>query len=407
MMLQRLIQRSAQRGQFAFLSVASKKSAKASKTTNPASTPLSAKQRALEAAINQIESAFGNGIVMKLGGNRTPKIGAENVYSTGSLGLDAALGVGGLARGRVVEIYGPESSGKTTLALHVIASAQKKGAQCVFIDAEHALDADYASRIGIQLEELYLSQPDSGEQALEIADTLVRSGGVDVVVIDSVAALTPKAELEGDMGDPHMALQARLMSQALRKLTASLHKANTLLIFINQLRQKVGVMFGSNEVTSGGNALKYYSSIRLDIRRIGAIKVGETVIGNRTKVKVVKNKLAPPFRLAEFDLEFGTGISRIGEIVDLGIQHKLIKKSGSWLSFGDVSLGQGKENAKKFLAEEQAIREELEHKIFNKMTGVAEEEEISILEEEDHPEIDEPIEFHDNDPHLRDEATPL
>ena len=316
---------------------------------------------ALESAIGQIEKAFGKGSVMKLGTS------GENLdvqaISTGSLGLDIALGIGGLPKGRIVEIYGPESSGKTTLALHVVAEAQKTGGTCAFVDAEHALDPVYAKKLGVNIDDLLISQPDAGEQALEIADTLVRSGAISVLVVDSVAALVPRAELEGDMGDSHMGLQARLMSQALRKLTSSISKSNCLVIFINQIRQKIGIMFGNPETTSGGNALKFYASVRLDIRRIGAIKDKDDIIGNQTRVKVVKNKVAPPFRTVEFDIMYGEGISKNGEIVDLGVSADIIEKSGSWFSYKDQRIGQGRENVKNFLNENSEIATELEDKI--------------------------------------------
>lgn len=321
------------------------------------------KRKALDAALGQIERAFGKGSVMKLGGAEA--IAPIASISTGSLGLDIALGIGGLPRGRVVEIYGPESSGKTTLTLHVIAEAQKKGGICAFIDAEHALDPAYARKLGVNLEELLISQPDTGEQALEIADTLVRSGAVDVVVIDSVAALTPRAELEGEMGDTHVGLQARLMSQALRKLTGSISKSNCMIIFINQIRMKIGVMFGSPETTSGGNALKFYASVRLDIRRIGALKDREEVIGNQTRVKVVKNKVAPPFKQVEFDILYGHGISKVGELIDLGVTGNVVEKSGSWFSYNGQRIGQGRENARKFLLENPAMADEIEAAIRN------------------------------------------
>jgi recombination protein RecA len=304
------------------------------------------KKKALEAAISQIDKAFGKGSLMRLGDREVIDIEA---ISTGSLGLDIALGIGGLPRGRIVEIYGPESSGKTTLALQVAAEAQKKGGVAAFIDAEHALDPVYAQKLGVNLDELLISQPDAGEQALEIADTLVRSGAIDVLIVDSVAALTPRAELEGEMGDSLPGLQARLMSQALRKLTASISKSNTLVIFINQIRMKIGVMFGSPETTTGGNALKFYASVRLDIRRIGAIKKGEDVVGNQTRVKIVKNKVAPPFKQVEFDIMYGEGISYAGELVDLGVKANVVEKSGAWLSFNGERIGQGRENAKEFL----------------------------------------------------------
>ena len=316
---------------------------------------------AIESAIGQIEKAFGKGSVMKLG---TSGMNLDiQAISTGSLGLDVALGIGGLPKGRIVEIYGPESSGKTTLALHVVAEAQKTGGACAFVDAEHALDPVYAKKLGVNIDELLISQPDAGEQALEIADTLVRSGAISVLVVDSVAALVPRAELEGDMGDSHMGLQARLMSQALRKLTSSISKSNCLVIFINQIRQKIGIMFGNPETTSGGNALKFYASVRLDIRRIGAIKDKDDIIGNQTRVKVVKNKVAPPFRTVEFDIMYGEGISKNGEIVDLGVSAEIIEKSGSWFSYNEQRIGQGRENVKKFLAENTDIAKEIEDKI--------------------------------------------
>ena len=319
------------------------------------------KKKALEAALSQIEKNYGKGSVMKLGD-------PENIMeiesiSTGSIGLDIALGIGGLPRGRIVEIYGPESSGKTTLALHTVAEAQKTGGICGFIDAEHALDPAYARKLGVGIEDLLISQPDNGEQALEIADTLVRSGAVDGLVIDSVAALTPRAELEGDMGDSLPGLQARLMSQALRKLTGSISRSNTMVIFINQIRMKIGVMFGSPETTTGGNALKFYASCRLDIRRIGALKDREEVIGNLTRVKVVKNKVAPPFRVVEFDILYGEGISKTGELIDLGVKAEIVDKSGSWYSYGDVRIGQGRENARKFLIDNPDMAAEIEEKI--------------------------------------------
>jgi recombination protein RecA len=319
------------------------------------------KTKALDAALSQIERAFGKGSIMRLGKNDS----LEQVASvpTGSLGLDIALGIGGLPRGRVVEIYGPESSGKTTLALHVIAQAQKGDGICAFVDAEHALDPVYARKLGINLDNLLISQPDTGEQALEIVDTLVRSGAIDVLVIDSVAALTPRAEIEGEMGDQLPGLQARLMSQAMRKLTGSVSRSNTMVIFINQIRMKIGVMFGSPETTSGGNALKFYSSVRLDIRRIGALKDRDEVIGNHTRVKVVKNKLAPPFRQAEFDIIFGEGISHTGELVDLGVKEGIVEKSGSWFSYNSQRLGQGRENAKIFLKENPEIADEIEQSV--------------------------------------------
>ena len=318
------------------------------------------KTKALDAALSQIERAFGKGSIMKLGQNEVVQI--ESI-STGSIGLDIGLGIGGLPRGRVVEVYGPESSGKTTLALHTVAEAQKLGGTCAFIDAEHALDPVYARKLGVNVEDLLISQPDAGEQALEIADTLVRSGAIDVLVIDSVAALVPRAELEGEMGDTHVGLQARLMSQALRKLTASVSKSNTMIIFINQIRLKIGVMFGNPETTSGGNALKFYASIRLEIRRIGAIKDREEVVGNQTRVKVVKNKLAPPFKMVEFDIMYGEGFSKMGERVDLGVKAGIVEKSGSWFSCDSTRIGQGRENAKNFLRENPEMANMIERKI--------------------------------------------
>jgi recombination protein RecA len=319
------------------------------------------KEKALEAAISQIERGFGKGSIMRLGQNQQA-VEVEAI-STGSLGLDIALGIGGLPRGRVIEIYGPESSGKTTLALHVIAEAQKKGGVCGFIDAEHALDPVYARKLGVNLDQLLISQPDTGEQALEITDTLVRSGAIDVLVVDSVAALTPKAELEGEMGDQLPGLQARLMSQALRKLTGSIAKSRCMVVFINQIRMKIGVMFGSPETTSGGNALKFYASVRLDIRRIGAIKEREEVVGNQTRVKVVKNKVAPPFKQIEFDIMYGEGISKTGELVDLGVKAGIVEKSGSWFSFDSERIGQGRENAKTYLKENPQVAERIERAI--------------------------------------------
>jgi recombination protein RecA len=318
------------------------------------------KQKAIEAALAQIDKAFGKGSVMKLGAK--PAMEIESI-SSGSLGLDIALGIGGLPKGRIVEIYGPESSGKTTLALHTIAEGQKLGGVCAFIDAEHALDPVYAGKLGVDVAELLVSQPDTGEQALEIADTLVRSGAIDVLVIDSVAALTPRAELEGEMGDSLPGLQARLMSQALRKLTGSISKSKCMVIFINQIRMKIGVMFGSPETTTGGNALKFYASVRLDIRRIGAIKDRDEVIGNQTRVKVVKNKVAPPFREVEFDILYGEGISKMGELIDLGVKGEIIEKSGSWYSYNSERIGQGRENARKFMIENQAMAKEIEAKV--------------------------------------------
>jgi recombination protein RecA len=316
------------------------------------------RKKALAAALGQIEKQFGKGSVMRLGDSSVAR--DVPVVSTGSLGLDIALGIGGLPRGRVVEIYGPESSGKTTLTLQVIAEVQKIGGTAAFVDAEHALDPTYAEKLGVNLDDLLVSQPDTGEQALEITDMLVRSGAVDVIVVDSVAALTPKAEIEGEMGDSHVGLQARLMSQALRKLTGSIKRTNAMVIFINQIRMKIGVMFGSPETTTGGNALKFYSSVRLDIRRIGALKKGDEVIGNQTRVKVVKNKVAPPFRQAEFEILYGTGISREGEIIDLGAEHNIIDKSGSWYSYKGDRIGQGKDNVRQFLIEHPAIAAEID-----------------------------------------------
>jgi len=319
------------------------------------------KTKALAAALAQIEKQFGKGSIMRLGAGEV--VDAIEVVSTGSLGLDIALGVGGLPRGRVVEIYGPESSGKTTLTLQVVAEMQKLGGTCAFIDAEHALDAQYAQKLGVNLQEMLISQPDTGEQALEIVDALVRSGSVDLVVIDSVAALTPKAELEGEMGDSLPGLQARLMSQALRKLTGTVKKTNTMVIFINQIRMKIGVMFGSPETTTGGNALKFYCSVRLDIRRTGSIKRGEEVIGSETRVKVVKNKVAPPFKTAEFDILYGEGISREGEVIDLGVEAKIVEKSGSWYAYKGEKIGQGKDNAREFLRENPDIALEIENQV--------------------------------------------
>jgi len=319
------------------------------------------RKRALEAALSQIDRAFGKGSVMKLG-SRDLGV-ATDAVSTGSLGLDIALGIGGLPRGRVIEVYGPESSGKTTLALHVVAEIQKKGGVAAYVDAEHALDPVYAQKLGVDIDEMLISQPDTGEQALEITDTLVRSGGVDIVVIDSVAALTPKAELEGEMGDQLPGLQARLMSQALRKLTGSISKSNTIVLFINQIRMKIGIMFGNPETTTGGNALKFYASVRLDIRRIGAIKDRDEVVGNQTRVKVVKNKVAPPFKQVEFDIMYGQGVSKTGELVDLGVKAGIVEKSGSWYSYDGSRIGQGREAAKTFLAENTDIADKIEHAI--------------------------------------------
>jgi recombination protein RecA len=333
------------------------------------------KKKALGAALMQIEKQFGKGSVMRMGDVSSKGI---EVVSTGSLTLDIALGCGGLPRGRVVEIYGPESSGKTTMTLETIAQLQKTGGTAAFIDAEHALDPDYAAKIGINIDELLISQPDTGEQALEITDMLVRSGAVDMIVIDSVAALTPKAEIEGDMGDSHMGLQARLMSQALRKLTSNIERSNTLVIFINQLRMKIGVMFGNPETTTGGNALKFYASVRLDIRRIGAIKKGDEVVGNDTRVKVVKNKMAPPFKQAEFEIIYGEGVSFTGELVDLGVKYGLIQKAGSWYSYGKDKIGQGKENVKKFLVENPDKAQEIEAKIRAEAFGLKDEKQPAV-----------------------------
>lgn len=319
------------------------------------------KDKALDAALSQIEKAFGKGSIMRLGQDNA-HADIEGI-STGSLGLDMALGIGGMPRGRIVEIYGPESSGKTTLALSVIAQAQKKGGTCAFIDAEHALDPSYAKKIGVDIENLLISQPDAGEQALEITDTLVRSGAIDVLVVDSVAALVPKAELEGEMGDSHMGLQARLMSQALRKLTSTVARSNTLIIFINQIRMKIGVMFGNPETTTGGNALKFYASVRIDIRSIGKIKDKEDVIGSQTRVKIVKNKVAPPFKVIDFDIMYGEGISKTGELIDLGIKANVVEKSGAWFAYNGDKLGQGRENAKTFLREHPEIAQDIENKI--------------------------------------------
>jgi recombination protein RecA len=323
------------------------------------------RQKALDAALGQIERQFGKGSVMRLGDAQAGQ-SIESI-STGSLGLDIALGIGGLPRGRVVEIYGPESSGKTTLTLSVIAQAQKAGGTCAFIDAEHALDPSYAERLGARVDDLLVSQPDTGEQALEIADMLVRSAAVDVVVVDSVAALTPKAEIEGEMGDHHVGLQARLMSQALRKLTANIKRSNTMVIFINQIRMKIGVMFGNPETTTGGNALKFYSSVRLDIRRIGAVKKGDEILGNQTRVKVVKNKVAPPFQKCEFDILYNEGISKEGELIDMGVEHKLVEKSGAWYSYNSERIGQGRDNVREFLREHPDTASEIENLVRQKM----------------------------------------
>jgi len=339
------------------------------------------KQRALEAALTQIDRAFGKGSVMKLGVKG--KIEGIESVSTGSLGLDMALGIGGLPKGRVVEIYGPESSGKTTLALHVVAEVQKNGGTAAFIDAEHALDPTYAHKLGVNLDDLLVSQPDTGEQALEITDTLVRSNAVDVIVIDSVAALTPKAEIEGEMGDSLPGLQARLMSQALRKLTGSIHKSGCLVIFINQIRMKIGVMYGSPETTTGGNALKFYASVRLDIRRIGSIKIRDEVVGNNVRVKVVKNKVAPPFREVEFDIMYGQGISKLGEIIDLGVKAGVVEKSGSWFSYNSQRIGQGRDNVREFLKANSDIADEIEAAVRGKAEVIQEELLVGGPAEED------------------------
>ncbi|MBK5927539.1 recombinase RecA [Rhodobaculum claviforme] len=319
------------------------------------------RQKALDSALAQIERQFGKGSIMRLGAGQA--VAEIEAVSTGSLGLDIALGIGGLPKGRIIEIYGPESSGKTTLALHAVAEEQKKGGICAFVDAEHALDPGYARKLGVELEDLLISQPDTGEQALEIVDTLVRSGAVSMVVVDSVAALTPKAEIEGDMGDATVGAQARLMSQAMRKLTGSIHRSNCMVVFINQIRMKIGVMFGSPETTTGGNALKFYASVRLDIRRIGSIKDRDEVVGNATRVKVVKNKVAPPFKQVEFDIMYGEGISKTGELIDLGVKAGVVEKSGSWYSFGDERIGQGRENAKSFLKANPTVAADIEERI--------------------------------------------
>lgn len=349
------------------------------KKDNAMSANAGEKQKALDAALSQIERAFGKGSIMKLNSDGKLPIEVEAV-STGSLGLDIGLGIGGVPKGRIVEIYGPESSGKTTLALHIIAEAQKAGGTAAIVDAEHALDPGYAKNLGVDVDNLLISQPDAGEQALEITDTLVRSGAVDVLVVDSVAALVPRAELEGEMGDHHVGLQARLMSQALRKITGSISRSNCVVIFINQIRMKIGVMFGSPETTTGGNALKFYSSVRLDIRRIGAIKDRDEVVGNQTRVKVVKNKMAPPFRQIEFDIMYGKGISKLGELIDLGVNAELVQKSGAWFSYGETRLGQGRENSKNFLRENPEIANEIEMKIRTN-AGLIEE---AMLAAEDH-----------------------
>ncbi|MEE8311262.1 MAG: recombinase RecA, partial [Candidatus Binatia bacterium] len=336
------------------------------------------KAKALELAVGQIEKQFGKGSVMRLGAN--DKIQDIETVSTGSLGLDVALGVGGLPRGRVVEIYGPESSGKTTLALQTVAEAQRGGGIAAFVDAEHALDVGYARKLGVKTEDLLISQPDSGEQALEIAETLVRSGAIDILVVDSVAALVPRAEIEGEMGDSHMGLQARLMSQALRKLTGTIARSNTLVIFINQIRMKIGVMFGSPETTTGGNALKFYASVRCDIRRIAAIKQGDQAIGSRTRVRVVKNKVAPPFREAEFDILYGIGINKVGELIDLGVEMGIVEKSGSWFSYGEQRLGQGRENSCEFLRENEKLAQEIETKLHQSLGLTSPPATLSVVE---------------------------
>jgi len=326
------------------------------------------KEKALKLTIDRLEKAYGKGVVMKMSDSNVQEV---DVISTGSFGLDLALGVGGLPKGRVIEIYGPESSGKTTLSMHAIAECQKQGGLAAFIDAEHAFDKHYAEKLGINTSELLIAQPDDGEQALEIADNLIRSGAVDILVIDSVAALVPRAELEGDMGDSRMGLQARLMSQALRKLTGSINKTGCVCIFINQLREKIGIMFGNPEVTTGGNALKFYASVRLDIRRIGAIKDGIEIIGNRTKVKIAKNKVAPPFRIVEFDIMYGKGISREGEVLDLAAEHDIVKKSGAWYSYGETRLGQGRDSVKELLQDNPELMEEIEGKLKDKLMGIS------------------------------------
>lgn len=343
---------------------------------------MSEKDKALSLALMQIEKSFGKGSIMKLG--QKPNVEVE-IIKTGSLGLDLALGVGGLPKGRIIEIFGPESSGKTTLTLHCVAEAQKAGGTCAFIDAEHALDPQYAKKLGVNIDELIISQPDTGEQALEIADTLVRSGAVDLIIVDSVAALVPKAEIEGEMGDSHMGLQARLMSQALRKLTASVARTNCMIIFINQIRMKIGVMFGSPETTTGGNALKFYASVRIDIRRTGSIKDKEDIVGSQTKVKIVKNKVAPPFRTVDFDIVYNKGISKEGEILDLAAKLEIVEKSGAWYAYNNAKIGQGRENAKKYLEENPKISNEIENKIreksLNSDTFTVDESEEAVLEE--------------------------
>jgi len=341
------------------------------------------KNKALDAAVAQIERAFGKGSIMRMGARGTDE--QIEVIPSGSLGLDLALGIGGLPRGRVMEIYGPESSGKTTLALHAIAEAQKRGGTCAFIDAEHALDPGYARKLGVDVDNLLISQPDAGEQALEICDTLVRSGAIDVVVIDSVAALVPRAELEGEMGDSHMGLHARLMSQALRKLTGSVSRSNTMLIFLNQIRMKIGVMFGNPETTTGGNALKFYASLRLEIRRIGQIKDRDQVVGNQTRVKVVKNKLAPPFRQVEFDIMYGEGISKVGELIDLGVKAGVVEKSGAWFSYDSQRIGQGRENAKQFLRDHKDVADAIEAKV-REQSGVVANTMLATMDEAEEAE---------------------
>ncbi len=339
------------------------------------------KQKALDTALSQIEKAFGKGSIMKLG--QRPAIEVD-VISTGSIGLDMALGVGGLPRGRIIEIFGPESSGKTTLTLHVIAEAQKKGGTCAFIDAEHALDPVYAKKLGVNIDELIISQPDTGEQALEITDTLVRSGAIDVLVVDSVAALVPKAEIEGEMGDSHMGLQARLMSQALRKLTGSISRSNCMIIFINQIRMKIGVAFGNPETTTGGNALKFYASVRMDIRRVGAVKDKDEITGNQTRVKVVKNKVAPPFKTVDFEILYGEGISRLGEIIDFGVKANIIEKSGSWFSYDNIRIGQGRENVRHYLKDNPAIADRIEAQIRQTAKAIVDEiavDEVSVADD--------------------------
>jgi recombination protein RecA len=341
------------------------------------------KNKALDAAVAQIERAFGKGSIMRMGSRGTDE--QIEVIPSGSLGLDLALGIGGLPRGRIIEIYGPESSGKTTLALHAIAEAQKRGGTCAFVDAEHALDPGYARKLGVDVDNLLISQPDAGEQALEIADTLVRSGAVDVLVVDSVAALVPRAELEGEMGDSHMGLHARLMSQALRKLTGSVSRSKCMLVFLNQIRMKIGVMFGNPETTTGGNALKFYASVRMEIRRIGQIKERDEVVGNQTRVKVVKNKLAPPFRQVEFDIMYGEGISKVGELIDLGAKAGVVEKSGAWFSYDSQRIGQGRENAKQFLRDHQQVADAIEHKV-REQSGVVANAMMATMDETEEAE---------------------